>query len=340
MEFFTVLSAAIPLVSSAIGAASGGLELRSKIREMAAPSANVLKDFLPHDADKIWGMSRGRDTGNVESLYDALERARPRAQTLLRRLQDHGFVLSGLIVLCWSIVSVSAIMIGWGGWVSIGLLSVGGLVAARCLGPRLSVASGIDATQAGVLIAKTREQFDDARSQALSIKRFFWNPLSMAEVAFLEQYLAARNLVSSLEAAALRIHLQVCRRPLFELYRNSVRDLIAQSIRELVQAKRLGDPQTQKQVLQDELRRLGLHDLVTSESSMFWSLDFDRLERDGKRLEKVIPNALGIGAASDLEHSDLHGYLIESKRSSPSEIQDRPSGERSLGRTLSTPKAG
>jgi hypothetical protein len=320
----SVLSAVkvgVTVVSSTIGAAKAALDLRKRIREASEPAKRVLAEFLPQDTDKGWAaFGRGRDKGNINTFYDAIDRSQPLARHLLKRLQEHGFALGALTVLLCGFLAITLLSVGWGTWFTIASLSVLGLIAPRVLGPNWREGLKWDATGIGAFLDNVQPLIDSMQVHVRNIKALFWSPLSTTEVAFLEHYLAARSLVSSLEAATLKLHLESSRHPLFEQYKNSVRDLVAQAIRELVSRKRLDDATQQDQVLRTELQRLGLRDLETVKESLFWKLDFKRLVHEGKRIEDIVSNTLGVGTASDFEHSELINYIrsdLQDKASKP-----------------------
>ncbi len=316
MDLFSIaaLQTGVALVSSTVGTIGQVLDLRSKIRDVASTEepAPILEEFLANDSGRFFKLSlnRNRDGAGIRTIYAALDRSQPLAETLLKRLQGHAAFLGAGIILFWSLCAFTLASLGFAGWFGVTVLGVFGLLLPHILSPRVRTQRALSRASLEILQTTAENLSEQLRAQSSTVRALLWNPLSSPEVAFLEEYLAARNLVMSLEAAALKTQLELGRRPLFELYQASVRDLVAQALRELHRAGQLQDPRSQAAVLKAELRQLGLGDLAPNPSSNFWRFDFARATSAGVAFEDVVVGMLGISGDANVGPDALLEYVV------------------------------
>jgi hypothetical protein len=258
---------------------------------------------------------RDENKRELDGLYDALEKARPLAEKLLKRIRTNALVVGGVFAaatvgLAWVLSRTSVPWLGL-------LVAPLAWLAAYCptaflkLGKALNLALYDQVRWAQIAGSDATKVVNELKDVSRGVRSLLWNPLSLAEQSFLDEYVAMRSLITSLEAYFLRIHLEGARRPLFDSFKDRVQMVLADALQQLVAGGRLSDPAAQRDVLESEVRRLGLQDLINGKASDFWTFDYAAAGKDNVPFEGLVGALLGIGEHR-IEIQDLLKYRSKS----------------------------
>jgi hypothetical protein len=308
MNELIVAKTAIALIAGLITSAKGSLDIHKQIKGLIpAEGKRILMDLQCDERERP-RFSWGKGAPPIGAVYDALDLARPSAETLLKRLRDHALLLGMALSIAWCLLTGMLLVTlnnsGASLWVTLAsaLLAAGiGYVPSRFVGLQKYVQL---AERAQVISQFRAVTTDTVVRVAKGIRALAWNPLSGPEQEFLEAYASTRSLVSSLEAQVLTTLMDEVRAPLFAGYKGKLQELVSSALEALVRDNCLTkDTSGQKPILEKELRRLGLGDLILTKSkgatviaSEFWFTDFTAAKQQKIPFGDIVGAYLGIGS--------------------------------------------
>ena len=296
---FETFTAFAGLLGALVGIGTESVGLYEKVKPLFKSSGPpVLLEF---------GSVAKGDRGGIEQAYQAIEKIRPRAEGIARRVRNRYFLLVAIIILVW--LGISFLLLNLG--IPHGRLTPGGVGVFLSLLPIVGFAStkllskfaGLPGYLSGQLNGKLefsrvmdacKEIARESRSRAeRNLTRSLGiNRLTVSERDLLEQFVGLEAMISCLEAYFLTKHLKASRAILWESFSRNIMQIATSTIRTLVEEGRLAPinpPETtldtQQRTLREEFDNVGLEDLIDPKlvTQDFFSPDLVSLVRSNNQ---------------------------------------------------------
>lgn len=289
---FVLPKAIVALASASLGLAKSSIDLHAKIRDLLpARKTRILEGFWARDTGTFVLFTKRNGLEDVNRLYESLERSRPLAVVLLKRVKNQVLVTGVLWGIAFAALLAAASMVVFEPILQFAMIGVAAMIGVVVYAPAsfLRLARFHDQTSFVALIGvDTARLVREARDAARNIRTVLGSPLSAPEQQFLSEYIGVRSLTNALEATALKTSLEIARAPLFHMFKDRLQEVVADAITVLAREGRLRAVD-QRDTLEAELSRLGLEDLVRlyPMNQDFWRFDYSRALQDGVKLDGV-----------------------------------------------------
>lgn len=267
----------VGLLGALVGVGTDSVGLYEKVKPLFKSSGPpILLEF---------GNVAKRDKEGIEQAYQAIEKIRPRAEGIARKIRNRYFLSVAFIIFAWVGISVAVLSLGIphailgpvGVGVFLGLLPVAGFASAKLLGRSFARLPGyrggrfngelkfskVMDTCIGIS-RESRSRVERNVARSLGIDR-----LTVSERDLLEQFVSLEAMMSCLESYFLAKRLEASRALLWESFSRHVMHLATSTIRMLVEEGRLAPVhppeitlETQQRTLREEFDNAGLEDII------------------------------------------------------------------------------
>jgi hypothetical protein len=265
------ITAFIGLVGALVGVGKDSFGLYENIKVLfKSPGLPILLEF---------GNVGKREKEGIEQAYQLIEKIRPRAEGIARKIRNRYMFLAILVVLAWAGISVMFLILGvpFGRFNLVGkmfflyLLLMAGFVSSKLLGKPLSRlpehrAGNQEVEFSGVMRAYVEM---GRESKRLMVRGLSIGRLTVSEKDLLEQFLGLEAMISCLETYFIAKRLEISKSALWESFSRNIMQIASSTIRTLVDEGRLVSitspettPETQREILHEEFRNAGLEDLI------------------------------------------------------------------------------